>query len=98
MGLRLGTDLDGVVAPVARGWTAAHDTSVHASLLPAMVTAGDGPLVPRHLASDGHHIVIVTRPVDGAVDIDDWPGFHLTACALGTPVDRCTARSARSDP
>jgi 5'(3')-deoxyribonucleotidase len=48
MGLRLGIDLDGVVADFNRGWTAAYNDAFDATLLPEMVVTWDSPLELTH--------------------------------------------------
>jgi 5'(3')-deoxyribonucleotidase len=48
MGLRLGIDLDGVVADFNRGWTQAYNDRFGAALLPEMVTTWDSPLELTH--------------------------------------------------
>jgi 5'(3')-deoxyribonucleotidase len=48
MGLRLGIDLDGVVADFNRGWTQAYNDRFGAQLGPEMVTTWDSPLELTH--------------------------------------------------
>lgn len=48
MGLRLGIDLDGVVADFNRGWTRAYNDRFDAQLAPEMVTTWDSPLELTH--------------------------------------------------
>jgi 5'(3')-deoxyribonucleotidase len=53
MGLRLGIDLDGVVADFNRGWTTAYNTTFGAQLAPEMVVTWDSPLELTHFADMG---------------------------------------------
>jgi 5'(3')-deoxyribonucleotidase len=48
MGLRLGIDLDGVVADFNRGWTSAYNAGFGTDLAPEMVTTWDSPLELTH--------------------------------------------------
>ncbi len=48
MGLRLGIDLDGVVADFNRGWTQAYNATFGAQLVPEMVTTWESPLELTH--------------------------------------------------
>ncbi len=48
MGLRLGIDLDGVVADFNRGWIQAYNDRFGAALAPEMVTSWDSPLELTH--------------------------------------------------
>jgi 5'(3')-deoxyribonucleotidase len=48
MGLRLGIDLDGVVADFNRGWIEAYNDRFDARLAPEMVTSWDSPLELTH--------------------------------------------------
>ncbi|MCC5947483.1 MAG: hypothetical protein JJT89_03415 [Nitriliruptoraceae bacterium] len=48
MGLRLGIDLDGVVADFNRGWTAAYNAAFGTQLEVAMVTSWNSPLALTH--------------------------------------------------
>lgn len=48
MTLRLGIDLDGVVADFNRGWTSAYNDAFGASLAPDMVESWDSPLSLTH--------------------------------------------------
>ena len=48
MGLRLGIDLDGVVADFNRGWTTAYNDAFGADLAPEMVVSWDSPLELTH--------------------------------------------------
>ncbi len=50
MGLRLGIDLDGVVADFNRGWTQAYNAGFGATLSPEMVTTWDSPVELTHFA------------------------------------------------
>jgi 5'(3')-deoxyribonucleotidase len=53
MGLRLGIDLDGVVADFNRGWTTAYNSSFGAQLAPEMVVSWDSPVELTHFADMG---------------------------------------------
>lgn len=53
MGLRLGIDLDGVVADFNRGWISAYNTRFGTDLVPEMVTSWDSPLELTHFADMG---------------------------------------------
>jgi 5'(3')-deoxyribonucleotidase len=48
MGLRLGIDLDGVVADFNRGWTSAYNLAFDATLAPEMVVSWNSPLALTH--------------------------------------------------
>lgn len=48
MGLRLGIDLDGVVADFNRGWTLAYNDAFDAALAPEMVSSWDSPRALTH--------------------------------------------------
>ena len=50
MGLRLGIDLDGVVADFNRGWTAAYNRSFGAELHEGLVRTWDSPLSLTHFS------------------------------------------------
>jgi 5'(3')-deoxyribonucleotidase len=50
MGLRLGIDLDGVVADFNRGWILAYNDRFGTELAPEMVTSWDSPLDLTHFA------------------------------------------------
>lgn len=50
MGLRLGIDLDGVVADFNRGWIRAYNDRFGTELVPEMVTSWDSPLELTHFA------------------------------------------------
>lgn len=84
MGLRLGIDLDGVVADFNRGWTSAYNDTFGAELAPEMVTTWDSPIELTHFpdmdafwewASDhgGHSVFRYLEPYPSAVE---------TLCAL----------------
>ncbi|MFO7777366.1 MAG: hypothetical protein R6V28_03335 [Nitriliruptoraceae bacterium] len=51
--LRLGIDLDGVVADFNRGWTSAYNDAFGAALGPDMVTTWDSPLALTHFPDMG---------------------------------------------
>jgi 5'(3')-deoxyribonucleotidase len=79
MGLRLGIDLDGVVADFNRGWTSAYNDRFGAELVPEMVTTWDSPLELTHFADmrafwawardhDGHSVFRHLEPYPGAVE------------------------------
>lgn len=79
MGLRLGIDLDGVVADFNRGWTAAYNDRFGTELAPEMVTAWDSPLELTHFVDmqafwewardhGGHSVFRHLEPYPTAVD------------------------------
>ncbi len=79
MGLRLGIDLDGVVADFNRGWTRAYNVGFDAQLVPEMVTTWDSPLELTHFpdmaafwgwARDhgGHSVFRHLEPYPSALD------------------------------
>jgi 5'(3')-deoxyribonucleotidase len=79
MGLRLGIDLDGVVADFNRGWTSAYNDGFGADLAPEMVTTWDSPLELTHFpdmdafwawAKDhgGHSVFRHLEPYPSAVE------------------------------
>lgn len=79
MGLRLGIDLDGVVADFNRGWTAAYNDAFDAALRPDEVVSWDSPLALTHFrdmpafwawAKDhgGHSVFRHLEPYPGAIE------------------------------
>lgn len=91
MGLRLGIDLDGVVADFNRGWMTAYNDTFGADLAPEMVTTWDSPLVLTHFpdmrafwewARDhgGHSVFRHLEPYPTAVETIhelDREGHHI---------------------
>lgn len=79
MGLRLGIDLDGVVADFNRGWTAAYNDRFGTDLVPEQVTTWDSPLELTHFVDmkafwdwardhGGHSVFRHLEPYPTAVD------------------------------
>lgn len=79
MGLRLGIDMDGVVADFNLGWTASYNTSFDAQLTSSMVTSWDSPLALTHFGDmeafwawarevDGHSVFRHLEPYPGAIE------------------------------
>ena len=91
MGLRLGIELDGVVADFNRGWTAAYNRHFGAQLSASMVCSWDSPLELTHFVDmdafwawardhGSHSVFRHLEPYPGALDtlraLDD-EGHHL---------------------
>jgi 5'(3')-deoxyribonucleotidase len=79
MGLRLGIDLDGVVADFNRGWTSVYNRVFEADLTADMVTTWDSPLALTHFPDmdefwdwaknhGGHSVFRHLEPYPGAVE------------------------------
>lgn len=91
MGLRLGIDLDGVVADFNRGWMQAYNLRFGAELVPEMVTTWDSPLELTHFPDmpafwrwarnhGGHSIFRHLEPYPTALDTLrelDAAGHHV---------------------
>ncbi|MEX2550053.1 MAG: hypothetical protein WD638_07490 [Nitriliruptoraceae bacterium] len=80
MGLRLGIDLDGVVADFNLGWITAYNDSFGAGLATEMVTSWDSPLELTHFADmvafwdwardhGGASVFRHLEPYPGAIDV-----------------------------
>ena len=79
MGLRLGIDLDGVVADFNRGWTAAYNQHFGARLHAGMVQTWNSPLELTHFLDmdafwawardhEGHSVFRYLEPYPGALE------------------------------
>lgn len=80
MGLRLGIDLDGVVADFNRGWITAYNDSFGAGLATEMVDSWDSPLELTHFSDmvafwawardhDGTSVFRYLQPYPGAIEM-----------------------------
>jgi 5'(3')-deoxyribonucleotidase len=99
MGLRLGIDLDGVVADFNRGWTAAYNRSFGAKLSPDMVRTWDSPLSLTHFRDmDAFWNWARDQGDDGVFcDLEPYPGAVPALHGLHRDGHRLVIVSAKPD-